>query len=246
MKSYHKLFLALILLITASCITQIKLTDSRPLLKIWLEHHQKMGGSTPQFHSLSSATQVIFRNGDTVNFYVSSNRRGYLYVLHRGTSGALHVLFPQKNNQNNFMSGNPEQITRFPQPSSGKIVVTPPAGREYFSFIISPQPLFSTPEFDQNQFVQFAQQTFANTQPAAQQQVGLCNQQGSNLFQTCNIFIKNLNIISNPNLVVGRDFKFMPTPTHSRPDADYVQLHQQDLQPSEMIVTYVSFFLQHE
>jgi hypothetical protein len=220
------------------------------MLEIKLVHYRQKGDHVQRTkYSLSKATQETFITGDWVEFIVRSNRTGYLYLLHLGTSGNMHVLFPHKglkNGVDNKLAGQVKQKIRFPNPKHGKIEVQGKPGKEYFSVLVTSKPLFNVEEVAQTALVQKVQ---APKQPKRKTtQVGLCNQDGRLNYQTCQISANTINVlVNNERQIRARDFVFVENPPFApQPQADLVALPTQDLKPQTANLVFIRFYLHHK
>jgi len=91
-----------------------------------------------------------FHSGDEFQFTVSSNKDGWLYLLHRSPSGKLQQLWPP---QNKVISKNINQVRRGQEinipPYPGKFIFDEEVGNEYFYVVIRSEhrpPKFSVIE----------------------------------------------------------------------------------------------------
>jgi pyruvate/2-oxoglutarate dehydrogenase complex dihydrolipoamide acyltransferase (E2) component len=73
---------------------------------------------------------------DLLDFSVSTNREGYLYILQVGSDGkTFNLLFPNKLDSNNFV---PVGVHRFPR-AAWRVRSAGPAGNSYMLAIVSPE-----------------------------------------------------------------------------------------------------------
>jgi hypothetical protein len=92
------------------------------------------------------STDSIYQFGDRVVFYIRAKRDVYITLLDVGTSGQIHVIFPNKHQRDNFVRAG--QTVRVPGPDdSFAIEARPPAGKELIKLIATEQPhAFFDPE----------------------------------------------------------------------------------------------------
>jgi len=86
---------------------------------------------------LSLARSRLTIGRDLLDFSVSSQRDGYLYLLHVASDGKFYVLFPNKLDTNNYLKAGSTQ--RFPRPAWG-IQAQGPAGTSYVMAYLSETP----------------------------------------------------------------------------------------------------------
>jgi Domain of unknown function (DUF4384) len=83
-----------------------------------------------------------FHTGDGFKFVVSSNREGWLYILHRSPGGEPQLLWPLQEeerylNLNQVRTGRKLTVP----PSPGKFIFDDEVGNEYFYVVIRPERL---------------------------------------------------------------------------------------------------------
>jgi Domain of unknown function (DUF4384)/Caspase domain len=84
---------------------------------------------------ITTARDSLRIGTDLLDFSVSTNREGYLYVLQVGSDGkTFNLLFPNKLDANNFV---PVGVHRFPRPA-WRVRSAGPAGNSYMLAIVSP------------------------------------------------------------------------------------------------------------
>jgi hypothetical protein len=84
---------------------------------------------------ITTARDTLRIGQDLLDFSVSTNREGYLYILQVGSDGrTFNLLFPNKLDSNNFV---PVGVHRFPRPS-WRVRSGGPAGNSYLLAIVSP------------------------------------------------------------------------------------------------------------
>jgi len=89
-------------------------------------------------------TSREFHSGDRIRFYFSANADGYLYVLHKGSSGDENLLFP-----NSGLNGGNNKIRKnviYPVPPDTWFVFDQNPGEEHLKVILSRHPLESLPQ----------------------------------------------------------------------------------------------------
>jgi TPR repeat protein len=80
-----------------------------------------------------------YRAGDSVQLFVKTNRDAYLTVIDVGTSGKVHVLFPNKYSKDNRILAH--QVLQIPAPDAPyRIRVGGPTGHELIKIIATTQP----------------------------------------------------------------------------------------------------------
>ncbi|MFN7695317.1 MAG: caspase family protein [Burkholderiales bacterium] len=86
-----------------------------------------------------SITNPTVRIGkDLLDFSVRTPERGYLYLVHVGTRGEFHLLFPNKLDQSNEIGPGTH---RFPRPAWGLQAQGPDAGASHLMAIMTAAPL---------------------------------------------------------------------------------------------------------
>lgn len=87
--------------------------------------------------SLRPSSSRLRIGQDPLDFSVSSNRAGYLYVLHVGSDGkTFDLLFPNAQDKNNHI---PAGSHNFPRPN-WRVKAGGPAGTSYLMAVVSPTP----------------------------------------------------------------------------------------------------------
>ena len=83
-------------------------------------------------------TDYVFRSGDRIRLFVTTNRDGYLSLLNIGSSGRSRVLFPyaQMQPNANFVRANAPTVI----PQRGTIRFDDTPGEEVLLLMLSPQP----------------------------------------------------------------------------------------------------------
>jgi len=80
-----------------------------------------------------------YRAGDSVHLFVKANRDAYLTIVDVGTSGKVHVLFPNKHHPDNRVLAH--QVLQIPGPEAPyRIRVSGPAGHELIKVIATTRP----------------------------------------------------------------------------------------------------------
>lgn len=81
--------------------------------------------SNPQqpFRIRLTVNNTLFAPGDMINFTAESDQNCYLYLFDIGTSGRIHLLFPNRAQKNNYLAAGRKLVI-------GNILVSPPAGVE--------------------------------------------------------------------------------------------------------------------
>lgn len=95
----------------------------------------KANETIPTMLPLSSAIKTNFKTGEALQFRLSSNRPGFLYVLHRDPQNKFHALYPlqQKNEKDNKIT--PYEDFFFPK--TGKFFFRNKPGSEFLLFVLS-------------------------------------------------------------------------------------------------------------
>jgi hypothetical protein len=109
---------------------ELRLASSRPLgLRYSLLKHA--GGA--RYDEVDPDT--VFRAGDRIKVSVQSNDSGYLYIVHRGSSGAWRVLFPSPEIEdgNNHIAAH----RQYDLPPGGRFTFDEQAGEEKLFVILS-------------------------------------------------------------------------------------------------------------
>lgn len=81
----------------------------------------------------------VFRSGDRIKLFVTTNREGYLYLLNIGSSGRSRLIFPHSRMQagQNFVQANmPYEV-----PQGGAFQFDANPGEETVLLMLSPQPM---------------------------------------------------------------------------------------------------------
>ena len=86
-----------------------------------------------------------FRSGDRFRFEVTSNRNGWLYVLHAAPGAKLKQLWPRDRDDNAIKSGQTYEIPQKP----GVFIFDEEVGQEYFYVAIRPNQI--APDLDMPQ-----------------------------------------------------------------------------------------------
>jgi serine/threonine protein kinase len=95
-------------------------------------------GAAPQFDVRVDTPRTQLRmNRDPLEFTVTSQRDGHVYVIAQDPDGARVLLFPNSRSANNRIQAG--QPLKLPQPS-WPLVALPPAGREHLLVIVSSAP----------------------------------------------------------------------------------------------------------
>jgi TPR repeat protein len=80
-----------------------------------------------------------YRAGDTVQLFVKANRDSYITVIDVGTSGKVHILFPNRHHTDNRVLAH--QVLEIPGPDAPyRIRVGGPAGHELIKVIATTRP----------------------------------------------------------------------------------------------------------
>ncbi|MGE3777890.1 MAG: DUF4384 domain-containing protein, partial [Pirellulaceae bacterium] len=82
----------------------------------------------------------VYREGDTMQVTVRSEKAGYLYLVYCPASGKAHVLFPNKYQQNNRIPENRDVVVPADL-ASFRIRIAPPLGDEVLKAIVTLQPV---------------------------------------------------------------------------------------------------------
>jgi hypothetical protein len=88
-------------------------------------------------------TTTVFHSGDRVRFEVESNIDGYLYVIQKGSSGAVSTLFPDA--AINQGTNTARRGMRYPVPGDEWFAFDQTPGEEHVMLILSRSPLKSLP-----------------------------------------------------------------------------------------------------
>jgi hypothetical protein len=94
-----------------------------------------------------------YREGDTLQLEVQSERDAYVYVLYQPAKGKVYKIFPNSVQSNNFVKA--KQVIQIPEEGDlFRWVVSAPFGKEYIKVIATEKPVkeFSTPELKQKRF----------------------------------------------------------------------------------------------
>lgn len=84
-------------------------------------------------------TDRVFRSGERIKLFVTTNREGYLYLLNIGSSGRSRPLFPHAGMRpsENFVRAD----TPYEVPQGGAIRFDDTPGEELILLMLSPQPM---------------------------------------------------------------------------------------------------------
>ncbi len=89
-------------------------------------------------------TSREFYSGDRIRFSFNANTDGYLYVLHRGSTGGENLLFPDP--RLNGGSNRIKKNVQYPVPPDTWFVFDENPGEEFLRVILSRHPLESLPQ----------------------------------------------------------------------------------------------------
>ena len=128
--------------------------EEGPLLSVKYNVLQRGDGNSPELVDPSRQ----FKIGDQVKLAITPNQNGFLYVVHRsvGVDGKIidqpHVIFPDPriNNGMNAVEKDreyvvPQYCQDYPDPKDCWWEITPPNGKEFFTFIFSRDEITALP-----------------------------------------------------------------------------------------------------
>ena len=130
-----RLFLCLLVAAAAFINTGTAQTaDSTGLISIRLEQLQgDLTRTVPQ--------NTVFHSGDILRFRLSSHLAGYLYVVDKGTTGAIDTLFPASGGTEASNRIAPNQSYLVPANGEGWFSVSGPPGFDTLYFLVSDRPI---------------------------------------------------------------------------------------------------------
>ena len=128
-------FLPLLLAVAGGVSPVVAQTaDSTGLISIRLEQLQgDLTRTVPQ--------NTVFHSGDVLRFRLSSHLAGYLYVVDKGTTGAIATLFPASGGAEGSNRVAPNQSYLVPANGEGWFSVSGPSGFDTLYFLVSDRPI---------------------------------------------------------------------------------------------------------
>ena len=130
-----RLFLCLLVAVASASATGAAQTaDTTGLISIRLEQLQgDLTRTVPQ--------NTVFHSGDVLRFRLSSHLAGYLYVVDKGTTGAIATLFPASGGAEGSNRILPDKSYLVPANGEGWFSVSGPAGFDTLYFLVSDRPI---------------------------------------------------------------------------------------------------------
>ncbi len=105
--------------------------------------------STLEVSAWVDRTDDTYREGDTMQIFVKPNQDAYITIVDVGTSGKVHILFPNKFQRDNRVLAH--QVLQIPGDDTWRIKVGGPAGQELIKVIatIKPDPVINLARLDE-------------------------------------------------------------------------------------------------
>jgi hypothetical protein len=101
----------------------------RPTVKFWAETGNKVGGRKDIV--TASGEKMAFRSGDSVDFKIGANVDAYFYLVNKGSTGKIAMLYPGEAGRENKI--NARQVT-----SIDKFKMDDNPGEEQLCLVVSP------------------------------------------------------------------------------------------------------------